>query len=66
MVVQSARAVKTDRRNAREMGEREGGLLFFPAIAPFPDRARLIFAWLALLLSESLAEAIHLDLQFRS
>ena len=65
MVVQSARAVKTDRRNAREMGER-GWSPIFPAIAPFPDRARLIFAWLALLLSESLAEAIHLDLQFRS
>ena len=56
MVVQSARAVKTDRRNAREMGERGRSPIFFPAIAPFPDRARLSFAWLALLLSESLAE----------
>ena len=64
MVVLSARAVKTDRRNARELGKRESD--FFPAIPRFPDRARLIFAWLALLLSESLAEAIHLDLQFRS
>ena len=58
MVVQSARAVKRDKKNAQELGEREG-LLFFPAIAPFPDRARLIFAWLVLLLSESLTEFTH-------
>ena len=50
MVVQSARAVKRDKKNARELGEREG-LLFFPPSPPSQ------IAWLVLLLSESLAES---------
>jgi len=52
--VQCSRAVKSDEKNARGLGgERLTGSLLAPShgvfarhtTTPFPDRARLIFAW---------------------